>query len=404
MDRNYTARLDLIKPAVVAVAVLLMLSGCDMTDDTEIVYGPDNPDPYPANDDVAVIDSIVPSIGYPTDEVILRGSGFNTCTAFFGIGNATISGIWSDSMSVEVPMPKPVDYFFSDTVLVKVALEGSYNWSNEVSFIIRPMAHVYLAKEYPATHPEDKFTQPRGLAFDSDGNMYLSNARLRAVYQDTPAGVRTVYAFGAKVKVDGGLRVGPDGSLYAAGNGEGVIYRIPTGGGSYEEWATVPNPWGMDFDSYGNLFVVDNVNGHLYRISSDGTATMVAELPGTAEKAYCRVFEDNVYVNESNTGLIFKMPFTENSVGEIDTAQAAVSGRIRDITFGADGSLYCTGRVNEIIKVDPSGDESIIVELEGDLTFLTWAGEFLYVSSVEGPVQKALIYDNSAAPYYGRGD
>ncbi|MFC1619610.1 hypothetical protein ACFL45_06650 [Candidatus Neomarinimicrobiota bacterium] len=401
MDRrDTTTKTALLKPAI--VAILLMLFGCDMTDDDEIVYGPNNPDPYPANNEAAVINSIVPVTGYPTDEVILRGSGFNTCIAFFGIGNADVTGIWPDSLAITVPMPQPLDYSFTDTVLVKVALEGSYNWSNEVSFVIKPMAHVYLASEYPATHPEDKFTQPRGLAFDSDGNMYLSNARLRAVYKDTPAGVRTVYAFGAKV--DGGLRMGPDGSLYAAGNGVGVIYRIPAGGGSYEEWATVPNPWGMDFDSYGNLFVVDNVNGHLYRISSTGTVGKVAELPGIDEKAYCRVFEDTVYVNESTTGMIFKLAFTEDGVGEIDTAQTAVGGRVRDITFGSDGSLYCTGRVNEIIKVDPFGDESSIVELEGNPTFLTWSGKFLYVSSVDGPVQKVLIHDNTAAPYYGRGN
>ncbi|MFB0515395.1 MAG: IPT/TIG domain-containing protein [Candidatus Neomarinimicrobiota bacterium] len=396
---------------LVWAAAVVVFSGCIESGD-DILYDLDNPDPYPAHSETAELDSVVPSSAYPTDIVIIRGSGFDTRSTdynfvFFGIASATVTTVWADSLAVVVPTPRPIDYFFADTVLVKVALQGSYSWSNEVSFIFKPMAHVYVASEYPAGHPEEKFTQPRGLAFDTDGNMYLMNQRLRAIYKDTPGGVRTVYAFGSTLKVDGGLRMGPDGSLYAAGNGEGLIYRIPPGGGSFEEWTTVPNPWGMDFDRFGNLFVVDNANRHLYRISSDGTTEKVAELPGTAEKAYCRVFGDAVFVNERTTGIIFKLAFTEDSVGEIDTVETTVSGRVNDITFGTDGSMYVSGiseGANALIKVDPSGTLKSVVTLAGDLGFLTWHDKFLYISSLTGPVHKVLMHDNTTAPYYGRGD
>lgn len=416
MNGNSTGAPGFIK--ILIAVIILTVHGCIEPDDN-IVYGPDNPDPYPTHDEVAVIDSIVPGISYPTDTVIVRGSGFDTSSAdknfvIFGTANAEATAVWSDSLEVVVPLPSPIDYSFSDTVLVKVALQGSYDWSNEVSFVFKPMAHVYLANEYPpAPHTEENFTQPRGLEFDTEGNAYLMNARLRSIYQDSPAGIRTVYAFGGRF--NGGLRMGPDGYLYAAGNSNSIIYRIPPGGGSFEEWATVPNPWGMDFDRFGKLFVVDKANGHLYWVSTDGTAEKVAELPGIVEKAYCRVYGDAVYVNEYATGMFFKIPLTENAVGEVDTAMTIVEGYwVNDFTFGADGSMYIAGHIYDalllitksaLIKVDLSGDQVEVVELDGEPGFVTWYDKFLYTGLLTGGlVYKVLIHDNEGAPYNGRGE
>lgn len=396
---------------ILIIVIILTVYGC-IEPDENIVYGPDNPDPYPGHDETAVIDSIVPGSAYPTDTVIIRGSGFNTDSldhnfVFFGFSSATPTAVWEDSLAVEVPVPLPLDYSFSDTVQVKVALQGSYDWSNEVSFIFKPMAHVYLASEYPEDgfHPEEEFTKPRGLAFDTEGNAYLMNESLRSIYRDTPGGVRTVYTLGGKFS--GGLRMGPDGYLYAAGNSNNAIYKIPPGGGSYEKWATVPSPWGIDFDRFGKLFVVDKKNGHLYRVSTNGTAQKVAELPGIAERAYCRIYGDTIYVNEYLTGIYYKIPFTEGSVGEVDTVETIVDGLVYDITFGTDGPMYITGvsgGKSALMKINPPGDQKTVVELDGDLGFLTWHDKFLYISSRTGPLYKVLIHDDEGAPYYGRGD
>jgi len=395
---------------IATVTIVLILSGC-IEPEKDTVYGPNNPDPYPDREETAELDIIVPGSAYPTDRVVIRGSGFDNRSVdynfvFLGIAKAAVTAAWAESLEVEVPVPFPINYFFSDTVQVKVALQGSYDWSNEASFIFKPMVHVYLASEYPSAHPEEKFTQPRGLAFDTDGNAYLVNQRLRAIYQDTPAGVRTVYAYGGKF--DGGLRMGPGGYLYAAGNSNSIIYRIPPGGGSYLAWVTtVPNPWGMDFDSFGKLFVVDKDNGHLYRVSTNGAAEKVAELPGTGERAYCRVYGDAVYVNEYATGTFYKIPFTEDAVGEVDTVETIVDGLVNDFTFGADGSMYVTGVTEDksaLIKVDPLGEQKTVVELDGELGFVTWHDKFLYISSLSGPVYKVLIHNNEGTPYSGRGD
>lgn len=410
---NAKTRLIGYPPTVIKIAVVSIvwiLTGC-IEPEEDIVYGPGNPDPYPANWDVAVLDSIVPESAYPTDDVIIRGSGFDenaiySSFVYFGIARAVVTEVREDRLDVEVPFPYPLDYFFADTVDVMVALQGSYDWSNTIPFIFKPMAHVYLPDVYPdPPHTEETFTKPRGLAVDPEGNLYLLNARTRAIYKDSPEGMRTVHAFGGRF--EGGLRMGPDGYLYAAGNSNNIIYKIPPEGGNFEEWTTIPSPWGMDFDRFGSLFVVDNSNGHLYRVSPEGAAQKALELPGTGKKAYCRVYGDTVYVNEYSTGIFFKIPFTEDSVASVDTLGTTVEGFVNDITFGIDGTMYITGVMDNkssLIKVDSFGDQETVVDLDGDLGFITWRGKFMYISSLDTPVYKVLIHDNEPSPFYGRGD
>jgi hypothetical protein len=399
----------------------IFVSSCSFLESPEkdVVYGPGNPDPYPAHYEVAVLDSVKPITSYPTDIVTVIGSGFETSSkdknfVWFQLSKADVINAWTDSLLVEVPLPNKYnpDYFFDDTVEVKVALQGSYNWSNTIPFVFKPMVHAYEAKIYPGTHTESKFTAPRGLEFDNNGNIYLMNQRTRSVYKDTPEGERTVYAFGAKF--DGGLRFGPDGYLYAAGNTENSIYRIPSGGNSFEQWVSVPNPWGMDFDEYGNLFVVDKGNGHLYRITSQGVANKVAELPGSEEKAYCRVFENNIYItaNGSNSSHLLRLQIKEDSVGEIDTVQINSKINIADLTFSYDGSIYFSGTndkdENYVYKLDNSNSVEEIVGLSGSLGFLTWFDKFIYISNHTGSVDindhvyKVLIHDSEASIYHGR--
>jgi sugar lactone lactonase YvrE len=402
----------LILSGICIGSMFLIFSGCTNPDEN-IVYSSDNPDPYPANFNVAVLDSIQPISDYPTNMIAIIGSGFDTRKpeynfVWFDVARAKVIDIWAESLHVEVPLPNPLqpDYFFDDSIEVKVALQNSYNWSNTIPFIYKPMAHPYLVKVYPSNHTEDKFTKPRGLAFDHQGNMYLSNARLRSIYKDTPiGGERTVYAFSSNLKVDGGMRMGIDGYVYAAGNTENLIYRIPPGGNSFENWVSVPSPWGMDFDDAGNLFVVDNMNGDLYKVSTDGTVKKVIELPGTGEKSYCRVYEGFVYVNDKATGNFFRVPALADKVDSVETIVVSPGNLVNDITFGVDGSMYITasqGGRSSLVKVTLSGEEQPIVELAGELGFLTWYDKFIYISSLTGPVYKVLIYDNTSAPYHGR--
>ncbi len=397
----------------------LLLTLCTKPD-KNLVYGPDNPDPYPANRDVAVLDSIQPVTVYPTEAATIFGAGFYTDAkdknfVWFDLARAEVIDVMENRIVVEVPVPPNTinpDFLFKDAIDVKISLPGSFDWSNSIPFIFKPMAHVYEVKVYPAQQDESKFTTPRGLAFDTFGNIYLMNQRTRTVFLDNPDKERSIFAFLARF--DGGLRTGPDGALYGSGNSANTVYKIPQAGGSFEEWATVPNPWGMDFDDKGNLFVVDEGNGNLYIVSSQAVVEKVAELPGDEKKEYCRIFDDNIYVsaNTATSGFFLRLPLTGAGVGSADTVEVGIEGFVKDLTFGLDGSIYFTGveaGVNGVYKYETSTETlKKLVELSGNLGFLSWFDKFLYISNMTGSdtindhIYQVLIYDNESAPYHGR--
>lgn len=417
MGRRFVNRFYIIN--AIFLVTVVTFTGCFKPEDGE--YGPNHPDPYPAHWNAAQLDSIIPGAAYPTDTVLISGSGFDTSSAvgnfvyFDKVDRAEVTEVWRDSLRVVVPLPYPLDFFLAGTVGVFMTLQGSYCWSDTIPFIYKPMTSLYTANVYPANHPEEKFTKASGLAFDKAGNMYLVNGRLRSVYQDTPEGERSVYAFMGKF--DGGMRMGPDEYLYVAGNKEGIIYRIPPGGGSYEEWVKVPNPWGMDFDSYGNLFVMDNVNGHLYKISADGQVKQLGEIPGEGEKAYCRVCDEYVYVNAQASGFYLRLPviadsiYTAGGFCNADTVSVGPGIEVKDLTFDENGTLYFAGSeagVNKLFKLESPDNPKALFELDIDMGFISWYRDFMYISNLSGSdevvdhIYRVLIHGATPAPYYGR--
>jgi len=388
---------DRILSLCLIINIVIFLNSCIQQEDN-LVYGPDNPDPWSPNYSVAQLDSVHPDTDYPTYVVTINRSGFDTRSVennftSFGGTRGTVLDVWEDSIHVEVPLHMPLDFFYSDTVDVMVSIQGSFNWSNIVPFIYIPMAHQYLASSYPLQHPEDKFTKPRGITFDEEDNLYVINARLRSVYKDIPVGgERIVYAFLGKF--DGGLRFGPDGYLYAAGNSDNTIYRIPPGGDSYESWASVPSPWGLDFDTAGDLYVVDNINSDIYRISPDNDVKLIADFSSTNEMGYCKIFNDHVYVNSRTAGHIYRFPVTVDTVISVDTLAIESANLINDITFDEMGNMFISGgedEINTIFIVHDTGDEEELVKIETELTFLDINDRFLYVSLLDAPVYKVLI-------------
>jgi sugar lactone lactonase YvrE len=149
-----------------------------------------------------------------------------------------------------------------------------------------------------------------GLAFDSDGNLYVSdwvNHRIRRIAPD-----------GAVTTVAGSGPPGPYGDLV---DGPADIARFF-------------GPEGLAVDEGGNIFVADTLNNRIRRISPDGTVTTIAGSgPGT------------VYGFD---GALVDGP-----------AQRARFNDPSDVAVDAAGALYVTDRLNHAIrKVTPDGQVS----------------------------------------------
>jgi sugar lactone lactonase YvrE len=148
-----------------------------------------------------------------------------------------------------------------------------------------------------------RLDQPQGFAFDRAGNLYVSdsaNNRVRRI--DTRGVITTVAGDGrhgysgdsgaatrARLSDPYGLAFDANGNLYVAEPDEGVVRRIDargmitavagtghlglSGDGGQATRAKLDSPFGLAFDSAGNLYIADNGNGRIRRVDRRGVIT-----------------------------------------------------------------------------------------------------------------------------------
>jgi sugar lactone lactonase YvrE len=103
-----------------------------------------------------------------------------------------------------------------------------------------------------------RFDQPFGVAVDSNGNVYVSDAAANTIRKITPAGVVSTLAG----------RSATPGS--ADGSGTNARFSVP---------------YAIAVDSTGTVFVVDHGNHAIRRVASDGTVTTLAGTAGSPGSA-----------------------------------------------------------------------------------------------------------------------
>jgi uncharacterized delta-60 repeat protein len=187
-----------------------------------------------------------------------------------------------------------------------------------------------------------RFNRPNGIAVDNAGNLYIADEKNHRIRRITPDGnVTTLAGNGSNASVNGTgnaasfqspkrLTVAPNGNIYVteafrvrqvtpagvvthfAGNiGNGLVNGIGT-------QARFRNPYGIAADNGGNLYVADQFNNCIRRISPAGVVSTFAgsNLSG--------------FVNGSSSNARFNRP----------TA----------INFGPDNLLYVTETFNRTVR------------------------------------------------------
>jgi hypothetical protein len=263
-----------------------------------------------------------------------------------------------------------------------------------------------------------RFNFPSGMAGDSAGNVYVADSDNNTIRKITPAGVVTTLAgtagvsnstdgTGAAARFNGPTSITADsaGNLYVADTSNYTLRKITPAGvvttlagtaqvsGSTDGTGTAAsfsNLSGITIDSAGNLYVLDQSNCTIRKITPAGVVSTLAGTRGTAGAAdgvgTAASFRyptgiaidsaGNVYVADTGNrtirkvtpaGLVTTLAGTAGLQGSADgTGAAARFSSPNGLTADSAGNLYVADSNNYTVrKITPAGVVSTVVGRTG---------------------------------------
>ncbi len=214
--------------------------------------------------------------------------------------------------------------------------------------------------------PSEGFAWPGQVTVDGSGNVFVADGAV--IHKITPAGVVTAFAGtpGGWGSADGtgpaarfswtnGVTVDGSGNLYVADTGNNTIRKVtpdavvttiagtPGVAGSADgvgAAALFSDPMALALDPSGNLYVTDNRNNTIRKITPDATVTTLAGMAGVAG-----------FADGNGSSALFAYPWY--------------------LAVDASGNVYVSDEDNALIrKITPDG---VVTTLAGQLGVQRWA-------------------------------
>lgn len=249
-----------------------------------------------------------------------------------------------------------------------------------------------------------QFMQPDGLAVDASGNVFVADGGANNIREITPAGVVTNFAGdpnggagytdaqGASAQFSNPLDITIDknGNLYVADNGNLMVRKITQNGTVSTLIPALPSgdaPGGIALDASGNIYVTDNGSvyngqtgaGNVYEYNASGTLLNTFPNPNATQLTSVAVdASGNIYTSDFQSGNVY--------AGTTTIAQIYTEGYYNiGLVVDNSGRLIATGATGEqIYRYDPANHFKATTLVGG-------AGVKGNYGYLDGPLQTALF-------------
>ena len=296
--------------------------------------------------------AINPPFGVPGGEVVIDCADFNTsdaalCTAWFGDSVAPIVALSPKRILAIVPETRT-----GGTVEVKLQ-SGDTETAATTFTIARKLA----GDLHPVTNP----------AFDpDDGALFVTRSGSRG--EQLPVTLFRIDVSGEVSEFTGditnptGIAFAGDGQMFVTSRLDGAVYKFTPFNEAVEFAHNLGVATGIAFDTAGEMYVGDRT-GTIYRVNGIGEEKSWAEIEPSVS-AYHLAFspDDHLYV-AGPTVTSFDSIWRVDQDGEVDVFFKGL-GRPQGLAFDRDGNLYVAASLRGrrgIIRITPGGDAEVAV-------------------------------------------
>jgi streptogramin lyase len=338
----------------------------------------------------------------------IRGTGFSTNLAqdivqFNGVNAAVVSatdtelvvnipaGVTSGKVNVSVGSLSAASYPFSTMGVMTFA--GSTNGLAD------------------GQGNQAQFAAPDGLAVDAAGNIWLADAGANNIREISPTGLVSNFAgdpggsagytdaqgAAAQFSSPNAIAVDKSGNLYVADQGNSVVRKI-TAAGVVSTFTTLPSgdaPGGVAVDAAGNVYVTDvgYGNGNVYTYSPAGALTNTIFNSNAQQLGPIAVdAAGNIYTSDLQTGNVFQG--TKIIVSNLSTQFGSFPVVL---AIAPGGNLIVTGGRNaQVYSVNPAANFALTTLTGG-------AGVKGNTGYQDGPLSSALFAILSGVAVDARG-
>lgn len=179
-------------------------------------------------------------------------------------------------------------------------------------------------------------------AFDREGRLYVTYSGSRgqqvpvSIFRVTRSGARE--SFSSAIVNPTALAIGPEGDLYVSSRFEGNVYRVASDGTATVVATELGVPCGLTFSPQGVLFVGDR-SGTIFRIRKEGQPLMVATLPSSVAAFHLAMGPDGWIYVTAPTLTSYDRIYRVNPDGRTEVAHSGF-GRPQGLAFDPDGVLH----------------------------------------------------------------